>query len=963
MMLTNGEFQITEDLMISGGVLNLSIDGQDASRIFNIDTSETVSVSGLRLLNGHAFAEGGAIALAGVGTVNLTNLMIADNVANGNGGGGIYSSVANLTVDNTVFENNVADGPSGSGGGLLMNQGLATISDSQFNTNVANRAGGGIEITFGSMYLYSVDFTSNVAGPLGSANPGNGGALHVTGAAGSSVEISGGVIQHNVAAQEGGGLWNQAGATMVVRDGTNFFSNTAQGNAADDGGGAIFNNGGTLRVFDATFTLNKANGASGSGGAIFSAGGVMNIRNSTISANSAIRAGGGIEIFDGYAKLDDVTLGGAALADKNVAGPGGFGNPGNGGGLHVSGTVGTTVVIDGGSVQNNNAQTEGGGLWNNSGAVMIIRNGAAILGNIAFGDEADEGGGGIFNNGGTVTITNANISNNSASGIGASGGGLFSFAGSLTITNSSVSNNTAQRGGGGLEIVNGNVILQNTNISGNKAGFNNGANPGNGGGIHVADIAHVELRDSSVTSNTAAKQGGGIWNQIGSTLIVRNSTVSNNAAQGNSFGDGGGGIYSRGGIARVIDSTVSNNSASGTNGQGGGMLINSGILNVRDGSVISGNTAVRSGAGIEIVNGYSRMDDSTIGSETAGSGNTLSGPSSDGGGIHVTGGITGNYMLLNNMTIQNNSANRSGGGLWNQAGTTISVRGTSAITENTALGNSALDGGGGIYNHGGTVRLIGTTVSLNQASGLQASGGGIFSSAGILNLRNGTLVQGNMAHNFGGGIEVVDGYANIIGSTIGGSVQDANTARYGAGLHVSGLSNTTVILDNALVSYNEAEVSGGGLWNQNTSLMLLKNGTVVSFNTAKGIGTPQGGAGIFNRSGGTLFIQNSSVSNNVADGNDANGGGIYIDHGANATLIDADINGNSTREKGGGIFNWGTLTADSASRIFGNLARPRWRNFCRHDGDQSPQRNGGDLKQSQQHRIRVVSATRTFAVR
>ena len=60
--------------------------------------------------------------------------------------------------------------------------------------------------------LTDVQLFDNVAG----SNPGNGGALHLTGA--GEVTFDGGAVINNRAANEGGGLWNSADGTMNVTD-------------------------------------------------------------------------------------------------------------------------------------------------------------------------------------------------------------------------------------------------------------------------------------------------------------------------------------------------------------------------------------------------------------------------------------------------------------------------------------------------------------------------------------------------------------------------------------------------------------------------------------------------------------------------------------------------------------------------------------------------------------------------
>ena len=93
-----------------------------------------------------------------------------------------------------------------------------------------------------------------MTGPDGTASPGNGGGLHITGA--GDATITGGTANGNIAANEGGGLWNGTGTLTV--DGTTISGNTASGAAADNGGGGIYNVGGTLLITDATISDNLA---------------------------------------------------------------------------------------------------------------------------------------------------------------------------------------------------------------------------------------------------------------------------------------------------------------------------------------------------------------------------------------------------------------------------------------------------------------------------------------------------------------------------------------------------------------------------------------------------------------------------------------------------------------------------------------------------------------------------------
>ena len=420
--------------------------------------------------------------------------------------------------------------------------------------NVANRAGGGIEDNSGSglgVTLTNVTLSNNIAGPTASANPGNGGGLHVTGA--GDVSISGGSIAGNIAALEGGGLWNGSGTMTIV--GTTISNNTASGDAADDGGGGVFNNGGDVDISNATISGNLADGTAGSGGGVFNnIGGTVVVTNSTISGNTANRAGGGIEDVSGAGlgiTLLDVSL------SNNVAGPSGSASPGNGGGLHVTGAG--DVSISGSSIAGNRAALEGGGLWNGSGTMTIV--GSTITGNTASGDAADDGGGGIFNNVGTVDITGVSISANSADGTAGSGGGILNLGGSVSISTSLLTLNTANRAGGGIEDNAGSMLtVTDSTIQGNDAGNA----PGNGGGVHITGAGNVVIETSTIAGNTA-NEGGGLWNSSTGTLTMTNSTLSGNTASGS---DGGGLFNTSGGTVAIDSATITLNSASTSSGSG-----------------------------------------------------------------------------------------------------------------------------------------------------------------------------------------------------------------------------------------------------------------------------------------------------------------------------------------------------------------------------------------------------------
>lgn len=897
-VLTEGEIGISDDVLIQGGQSGLTIDAQSNSRIFNVATTETVGIGRLNLTGGLA-DNGGAIYVNGGKTIlNAVNFMA--NEATGAGGGAVYLESGSLYATDSMFVENLATGASGSGGALLQLDGNVGIFNGAMMANEANRAGGAIEIVDGTFYSGNLvvggEGNGNIAGPEGTAAPGNGGGMHVTGNA--TIIVSGGSYVGNYAAREGGGLWNQAGSNMFV-SGAAITGNIAAGDSADDGGGGIFNNGGDLFVSGTDISDNWATGASGSGGGIFSTDGVVHVASSTIDTNVANRAGGGVEIVNGSFRLRNSTLGGETTESGNVAGPAGMAAPGNGGGLHVTGEA--SILISNTMVANNTAASEGGGLWNQAGSFMQTDSGTVISANVAHGHAPDTGGGGIFNNGGGLSVIDTMIVGNVADGTSGSGGGIFSTAGNVFVANSQLESNIANRAGGGIELIDGRLDFNQSTLggdtaqTGNVAGPEQSAAPGNGGGLHITGMeASAYFRSSMVANNIAASEGGGLWNQAGSLLRIDGTSIESNSANGNDADNGGGGIFNNGGRLTIANETsIISNSAAGTSGSGGGIFSTDGPVLIFD-TTIDGNAAARAGGGVEIVNGLMRFVDSTISGNDVGV--TFAAMPGNGGGLHVSGSEASVY--LDSTTVSENVAASEGGGLWNQAGSLLRVDQGTVVSTNIAQGDDADNGGGGIFNNGGRLTIVDAMISGNLANGASGSGGGLLSTDGAVLVFNSTF-DGNAAARAGGAIEVIDGFTRLSGTTV--SNNDAGVTLpaapgSGGGLHVSGNESTFVLVDSTFTG-NIAQNQGGGLWNQTDSRLLLQGGNQIENNrSVTGVG-----GGIYTR--GFLRSVDSVFETNASG---ANGGGIFVTSTGNARVIESEFLGN-TALMGAGIFNDGTL--------------------------------------------------------
>ncbi|WP_420391312.1 hypothetical protein [Acuticoccus sp.] len=363
-----------------------------------VDTAVTITDS--RFNDNVASAEGGALWNAANSTMRVTATSIEQNFTRGadGGGGGIFNDGGDLVVEGTDITQNRAEGASGSGGGILTVGGSVRVSGTNMVGNEANRAGGAIEITDGSLQVDRALLQGNSAGRSDPA-PGNGGAIHVSGNTAQTF-ITDSVVTNNFAANEGGGFWNGGpGAQMTVVN-TAFTANNAAGSEADNGGGALYNNGGSLTVVDSTLLRNFAVGAAGSGGGILSAGGTLTVVDTVLRANFANRAGGGAEVIDGTAAAFERTT-----FTGNLVGAA----PGNGGGVHAA-DPGTTVDLSDGAFEDN-AANQGGGLWISADVTASVED-TTFVGNRAVGEL---GGGAIYVvDGGTLTVSESVIAFNEA---------------------------------------------------------------------------------------------------------------------------------------------------------------------------------------------------------------------------------------------------------------------------------------------------------------------------------------------------------------------------------------------------------------------------------------------------------------------------------------------------------------------------------------------------------------------
>lgn len=492
--LTSGALSIFRGVTITGpGAATLTISGNNASGVFNINDGGMVAISGLTIGNGSAGGGGGLFT--NNSTVTLTNVVVSGNRA-GVFGGGLYLDTGSLTlVSSTVSRNSAGS----RGGGIFNSAGTLDLQGTTVQENTSDDATGGIYNYNGTLLI------TNSAVQRNSAPNGIGGISNVLG----SATIAASFVDGNTTTGPGGGIGNSG--TLALN------SSTVSNNVASGDGGGLYNTG-TLTGDRAAFYNNQSGG---NGGGIYNTGS-LTLAGGSITLSQAVGDGGGLDNHAGTVSLTGVTL------EYNAAGiAAGRVTPaqlsGQGGAIFSTTLVptglanGTPVValsLNNATVANNHA-SEGGGIAIESGTASIqnstitanesatIGGGVASLGQLAILtstiglNHAGSSGGGIFTNG-PLSVSGSTVEGNSAD---QGGGGIEIYGNTVAVLGSTINGNTAVERGGGINNISGSLTAANTTISGNRT-------DGPGGGI-ASNTCATTLTFVTITGNHADYDGTG----------------------------------------------------------------------------------------------------------------------------------------------------------------------------------------------------------------------------------------------------------------------------------------------------------------------------------------------------------------------------------------------------------------------------------------------------------------------
>ncbi|MBR6228940.1 MAG: hypothetical protein IKQ97_04315 [Eubacterium sp.] len=219
----------------------------------------------------------------------------------------------------------------------------------------------------------TIDGVGTTGGALmGGASEDGAGCIHIKD--GGSVRMEGGNVCCNQTNDHGGAFKTDGGSAKLFLDGVHVFHNKTRDAFLNTNGGAIYADGGRIRIRNCVFRENKSEDY---GGAIFSDEGnsYIVIEDSQFIGNEAKDDGGAVYIDRGSLRVKNTSF------DRNKAGD-------DGGGVYINDEDG--AVIRECTFVNNSANDAAGGLYINDDDVFLVE--CDFHNNYAGG----YGGGGIY---------------------------------------------------------------------------------------------------------------------------------------------------------------------------------------------------------------------------------------------------------------------------------------------------------------------------------------------------------------------------------------------------------------------------------------------------------------------------------------------------------------------------------------------------------------------------------------
>lgn len=272
-----------------------------------------------------------------------------------------------------------------------------------------------------------------------------------------------------------------------------------------------------------------------------------------------------------------------------------------------------------------------------------------------------------------------------------------------------------------------------------------------GGALQLRNNANVTMTNTTITNSRAAYRGGAVCVDSGSSFTLgQGSTIT-----GCQAGRGGAVYVIDGSFTQADDAVITNcsvfeNAAFSACGYGGAVYVAKGSYTLQNGSVTN-NSATQNGI-IYIAN--------NSGAEFTMTQGKISGNTCKNGTIYQAGGT----MTLAGGSITGNTCTESGGGVYQNGGSSLLLGNTNASQDVVISGNKAVNGAGW-YINGGNCLMRGGNITGNKAT---KRGGGVCQSNGTLTVNGGDITTNNAPE--GGGLCHSGGTFNFQGGGLYGNI-------------------------------------------------------------------------------------------------------------------------------------------------------------------------------------------------
>jgi hypothetical protein len=238
----------------------------------------------------------------------------------------------------------------------------------------------------------------------------------------------------------------------------------------------------------------------------------------------------------------------------------------------------------------------------------------------------------------------------------------------------------------------------------------------------------------------------------------------------------------------------------------------------------------------------------------------------------------GAKVVFKNITVNGKIAPHDNGAKANNRAILVTGKGTEVVLRNRAvatgktyLGSADIDSN----NHGSGIRVIKegklvmeTGSAVTGCEGVGHVNGAIQLNNGILEMKAGSRVYGNIARH-GGGVQV---YNSSVFTMYGGEISGNSAAKSGGGVHLQ--YNAVFTMHGGAISGNEAANFGGGIATGSQCAFTMKGGKITGNRSVSG----GGGIEVFK----TAFtMEGGEIGGNTTEGN---GGGVYLSDNAESTF-------------------------------------------------------------------------------